>query len=310
MRPDNALPQFSEEVAVRVAGRLGMAFFLDCLRTVCDGRDLIDGLILLAVGQANLGHLDRAPELNGRYAALGDIPPADLIRPVSVSAVAASLRLPFETVRRRVAGMLADGLVEAGKAGVVVPTRFLQSDRCRYDVFALNQHVRALCLSLMDLGVVRPVRSAPPAEAAPTALVARLATEYCLRQTEALARHIEHPAVGVLLIHIIRVTTDHLDDTFTEASEVQDLVRDDLRRPVSVSTLAARAGLPAETARRYVGLLLERGWVARTLKGGLYLTREMLRGPPWPDARRENVVNLNRMMAGLAAGGALSRWAP
>lgn len=130
---------------------------------------------------------------------------------------------------------------------------------------------------------------------------ARLAGDYCLRQVTALSRHIADPTVGVLLIHVIRATTEHLDDTFTELSETEDLVRDDLRRPAPLALLTARVGLPSETVRRHLALLRDRGWVARAASGGFYLTREMLRAPPWPEARRENVMNLNRMFDGLAA---------
>jgi hypothetical protein len=293
-----------ETVAVRVAGRLGMQFFLNCLRIACDGRDLVDGLILMAIGHANLEHLDREPELQARFAGFDEPPPAELVRPISVNALAGSLRMPFETVRRRTLALRADGACAVEERGLVLPPGHLGSERDRMTVFSLAQQAKVLLVGLSALGVLRPSPGQAAPDAAPPRPAARLAVAYCLRQLESLSRHIEDPTVGVLLIHVIRITTDHLDDTYTEFAETEDLVRDDLRRPVATSLLAERVGLPRETVRRHVALLLDKGWVARAPAGGLHLTREMLRAAPWPEARRENVANLNRLVGGLVAAAA------
>lgn len=301
--PPNGLPPFPETVAVRIAGRLGMDFFLNILRIVCDGGDLLDGLILLALAQANLGHLDRQPDLQARFAGYDDVLDPALLRPISVNALAASLSQPFETVRRRTLALRQQGACAMLDRGLVIPPEQWMSDRYRAMAFALVQQVERLRVGLRGLGLVPP--STPSPSTRPPRVVARLAAEYALRQLEAMSEHMADPTVGVLLIHIIRVTTDHLDDTYTELAETQDLVRDDLRRPVSPSVLAARTGIPGETVRRHVRALLTRGWIARTPKGGCYLTREMLRAPPWPQARSQNVANLSRMFARLEAATAI-----
>ena len=289
-----ALP-FPETVAVRIAGRLGMTFFLNNLRIVCDGGDLLDGLILLAVGQANLGHLDRPHGPPASFAGYDDVLDPALLRPISVNALAASLGQPFETVRRRTAALRETGACAATDRGLVIPPERWRSDRRKAMACAIGQQTQALAIGLQAPGVLRtPERR--PSTACPDRLrrtIAYGSWRRCPRTSD--------PTVGVLLIHIIRVTTEHLDDTYTEFTETEDLVQDDLRRPASVATLASRAGIPGETVRRHVALLLARGWIARGPKGGYYLTREMLRAAPWPQARHDNIANLNRMFAALEA---------
>lgn len=305
MRPPIEIP---ETVAVRVAGRIGMSFFLRHLQVACDGHDFLDGLLLMAVRQANLEHLDRDAALRGRHDVSDRPPHAALFRPIAINALAASLRTPFETVRRRVAQLRARGELEMSERGVVIAAARAASPRHAFDVYAVSRLVRAAYLDLRELGVLRAAgEGAPPAAREPDLLVARLAAEYCLRQFDSLSRNVGDPSLGLLLIHIVRGTTEHLDETYTEYTEIEDLVRDDLRRPIPVSVLASRSGVPPETARRHAAVLVERGWAARTATG-LYLTRDMLRQPPFPEARRENVANFNRLFGGLASAGVLGLW--
>lgn len=302
MKSLGVLPPLPEQVVVRVAGRLGMQFFLNYLRIIRDGRDLLDGLILDAIGQANLGHLDGPGATGRRYLSFDEAAPSDLVRPISANALANSLGLPYETLRRRTVALAGRGECESTKRGLALPLQYYGSHRHRVAAFSICQQVRYLLMALADLNSVRPTpHTSIEADPAPVIGVSRLASEYALRQLEAMGQHIDDPTIGVLLIHIIRLSTDHLDDTATEFSETDDLVRDELRRPVGIALLAARAGVPLETTRRHASQLIERGWVARSPQGGLYLTREMLRSSPWPEARRENVTNLNRLARGLAA---------
>lgn len=298
-------PDIPQTVAVRIAGRLGMTFFLNHLRTFGEDRDLLDGLILLSVMHANIDPLYRA---GASPFETGWTPASDDLRPISISAIAASLSLPFETVRRRVSQLRDAGRLEATRHGLLAATGHFSSDRHVFERSTTARRVRNLCLDLTELGVVRDVTG--PATGAPPSgtIVNHLATEYCLRQMETLQRHIGDVTAGILLIQIIRITTDHLDDTFTEYTEREDLVDDSLRRPTTTAHLAARAGVPAETARRHAMALVQRNWVAQTPQGRLYLTRDMLRTSPWPEGRRDNVVNLNRLIGGLAAQGALAAW--
>ena len=87
-------------------GRASIGFLLDTFAASRAGGDVVDPLILAVILEANIAPVTNDPQLAPKYAALDDPPPEDLRRAVSINAVAASLRLPYETVRRRV-GRLA-----------------------------------------------------------------------------------------------------------------------------------------------------------------------------------------------------------
>lgn len=139
MAVDARSPEFINRVAVRVAGRLGMTFFLNHLRILRDQRELIDTLILLAMWHANYGRVSGLRVWDEAAHTAADVD----VQPVSVNALAQSLKLPFETVRRRVSALKSAGLCEARKSGVVIPPAHLFTERFHWDAFAIWGQVRA-----------------------------------------------------------------------------------------------------------------------------------------------------------------------
>src|ERR1041384_4981597 len=107
--------------SMRVAGRLANAFALDLVKLGGFGRDVIDALLLAAISQANVAQITRSPELQRQYATLDAAPPDELRRPVSINAIAGSLRIPFETARRRIAALKDLGVIKVTAHGVIVP---------------------------------------------------------------------------------------------------------------------------------------------------------------------------------------------
>jgi CRP-like cAMP-binding protein len=113
----------------RLAMRLSVGYFLRFIEILSDlaNRNLVQSVILLAIMGANVGALDTDPETSRRFAGIGAVPPDELRRPISVYALAASLGLPYETVRRQVHKMIDQGLCERiGDEGVIVPARVLE----------------------------------------------------------------------------------------------------------------------------------------------------------------------------------------
>lgn len=104
----------------RIVTRLGARWFLQSLNLVktFGGGDILDGLILLAITDANTRHLN-GPD--GRFQASTDIPPNDVRRPVSVYVVARELSISYETARRHVQRLIKAGKIERVEDGVVVP---------------------------------------------------------------------------------------------------------------------------------------------------------------------------------------------
>ena len=68
--------------------------------------DPLDTLILCTVAVANVAHLNTDTVLSHEYGRFDAPEPADIKRPISRNAVALSLGLPYETVRRRVEKLL------------------------------------------------------------------------------------------------------------------------------------------------------------------------------------------------------------
>ena len=108
------------EATVRIAARLTNRFALDLVKLGGFGRDVIDGLLLMAISQANVAQITRNPELQLTYATLDQAPADDLRRPVSMSAIANSLCIPFETTRRRIQALAKLGVIQATPRGVIV----------------------------------------------------------------------------------------------------------------------------------------------------------------------------------------------
>jgi hypothetical protein len=85
-------------------------------------KDLLHGVVWLAVHTLNTTHLLDDPELGERYASMQTPVPDAERRPVTRSAVAQALGIPLETCRRHVNALVAEGrCVEVDKRGVMVP---------------------------------------------------------------------------------------------------------------------------------------------------------------------------------------------
>jgi predicted transcriptional regulator len=96
-----------------------MMHCIDVLGRLYDG-DFLAGLIHTAIWMANVEAIRRGPE-NLQYGALPALPPDELRQPISVNALAISLRMPFETARRCVNRLLHEGLAIRVAKGLIVP---------------------------------------------------------------------------------------------------------------------------------------------------------------------------------------------
>ena len=114
----------------RLVARASTEFFLRCVEMAASmsGGDILRGIIFLAIVHANTRHVDSKPEVAARYSASDSILPDEYRRPVSVYAIAKSLSLSYETTRRYVAKLEADGRCTRGadRKGVYVPASVLK----------------------------------------------------------------------------------------------------------------------------------------------------------------------------------------
>jgi len=117
---------------VRAVNRISSTYFMRSLRLMVEfhGGELLRALIHFAIFTANIAHLDQG---NGpvRYVGLDSPPPDEERRPISILAISDGMGLPFETVRRHVNKLLAEGQCVRVKGGVIVPKAVVESDRAK-----------------------------------------------------------------------------------------------------------------------------------------------------------------------------------
>lgn len=117
----------SPKIRDRLALRLSTEYMLRSidLMTKVVGGDLVKGLIFLAIVQANTQHILSDEHLAQTYSEADDTVPDETRRPVSVHALSVSLGIPYETTRRYVNKLLAEGYCQRARRGLVVPADVL-----------------------------------------------------------------------------------------------------------------------------------------------------------------------------------------
>ncbi|MET0272879.1 MAG: hypothetical protein ABW360_07795 [Phenylobacterium sp.] len=291
----------------RVAGRLSVAFLLDFVDVGRGDRDPVDMLILLAIVQANVAPVMRETELQRAYAAYDTPPPDDARRPVSVSAVAGSLGMPYETVRRRVVRMVRSGWCVVGPTGVYVSQTVLTSPEHMAGAFASYERLRMFYYELKDLGVLPdyPPAAEPVEASAMIRAIMRLFGDYFLRTVKAVTESIGDVGGGLVMLGIFRANTEHLSNTGNPADGPDEIIDDALRVPVSATHLAERLRLPKETVRRHVMRLVAEGRCVRTERGLLVPTEVLILAT---QSVSQHLTHLNRLFVGLAQLGVLAAW--
>lgn len=117
------MSETSPKVRDRLAVRLSTEYMLRSidLMTKVVGGDLVKGLIFIAIVQANTQHFLSDDSLGQTYSEADDMPPDEARRPVSVHALSVSLNIPYETTRRYVNKLLAEGYCQRVRRGLVAP---------------------------------------------------------------------------------------------------------------------------------------------------------------------------------------------
>lgn len=301
--------------SIRAAARLANGFALDLMKLGGFGRDVVDGLLLCAISQANVAQITRNADLQRTYATLDQPPPDEVRRPVSVSAIANSLRLPFETTRRRVAALAALDIIQTTPRGVIVPTAPLNSPFYRIGAEANYNLVRNLYFRLRGIGLLeelpKPTWPGFDPENPPIRLVIRLSSDYALRLAEPIGEHIGDLVSGFILMDLIHANTEHLADTEAGAAddgwEVSGFVPDDQRKSVRPTLLAQRLGIPHETVRRHLNRLAKDDLCERNGDGYLVSARILAR-QPFVQYMTDNQSHLYRLYSQLADFGVLTEW--
>jgi DNA-binding IscR family transcriptional regulator len=273
-------------------------FVLDMAAHGIPGLKPLECLLMMAINQANIAPLTRDPAARSRYGALEAPAPDEDRRPVSVRAVAASMRLPYETARRNIRRLEAKGVCVATEGGVLTPAAFMLTPAYFEAARAGHERLHALYRMLTARGLIEPLPGANYDESEPPVRGAvRLMSDYLLRTAETVMGRTGDLAATLVLLPLLAAAAG--SDGRQPA-------------PMSVAALARRTGLPAETVRRHAAALVEAGQVEAALCAsgakGLALADPSMTSPDWRSLLRENALSVQRMFAGLAERGVVAVW--
>jgi hypothetical protein len=284
---------------MRLAGR----HLLDQVTVARFGLDLIDALIVCTVSHANVVPIVRDPDLQRRYATFDNVPPDEARRPISINAVAQSLDMPFETVRRRIAKMSLVGIFKTARQGVYVPTAFCVGGPHRTSMEGAYARTRALYLEAIRLGWDEAVSSdvEPWMGAEPLRLVSRVSSEYLLRLVQIVMEEAKDPVAATVWLALF------CDDAAVADRGGRPRSNGQPGKPLSMSALARRLRLPTETTRRRVHALLTAGLCVDT-GSSVVVDASVLRRPGIQRLLVRNRQDLRRMFTTLAQYGIVQSW--
>lgn len=280
---------------------LSIGFILDIRQISRRDRDLIDSLLFATIIASNVAPLTQDPGLQLTYAS--SPAPPEARRPVSVNAVAQSMRIPFETARRRIRAMEKEGILEVSSRGVVAPHAILQRPDFIEGIVQRHERVRRFYRDLSAAGVLAAIHAAPSAAAdAPVMITNRLAWEYVLRMADEMIAMTGDPLSGLIMLEIVRRNIEDLgpDELSAWAKEPAAVAR-----PARTAVFAAQLRLSPETARRYVMALETAGFCQRSKRGAVAVLPPE-KAPALQRMALDNLSNVQRMFTRLGQLGVLA----
>jgi DNA-binding Lrp family transcriptional regulator len=298
--PDSAPMPQELEVA-----RTCLAYVRDTILISRGDGDLLDAAIFTAALDANMVPVDREPDLGRTYGGVDSSAPDELRRPVSMHAVAQSLGLAPETVRRRFVRLAAAGACMITPKGVVVPREAVVSpaykriQRARYD------RTRQFYLDWQALEDWPAPPAGPPSPEPLIRAANRAQSEYMLRACGRLLALTGDVLTSLVLLQLVLETSEGMD-----GDRLLAWTRDPgaIGRPIRIAALAAALPFSAETGRRHVRALEGLGYVRRT-GHGLTAAAPPGCGPRLAALLRDNRADARRLFTRLASLGVLADWA-
>lgn len=285
--------------------RLQLAY-IAITRDLLDG-DLVSSLLLPAILDANVGHLDADPDISRRHQPLDAAYPDDLRRPANALSIAHFLDIPRETARARLAGLVASGVLHRTAAGYVLPNATLVSEWFlpavpRY-LDALNDFVRGLGL-IRAFGLKADSCLAHPVW--PVAWAAmRLSTAHVLRDT-AYTRELTS-GMSLTACHIVLTVCQSVGGQLRLSPQMPArggalAALGATFGPVRGSVVAARLGLPEETVRRHLKQLVASGYLCRG-PGGYDVVHDARTLPVWRMFQKRAQTNSRQLIWRLTTTG-------
>ncbi|WP_340646247.1 winged helix-turn-helix domain-containing protein [Phenylobacterium sp.] len=257
------------------------------------GGDVIDGYIFQAVVAANIAHVDSSPDMPSPWADLKTPQiPLEGRRPIAISALAASLDMPRQTVWRRLQRLIKAKLILQTGAGVLAPPGDPRGNA--YDA-ALTVNTSLLIAFLAEARLEDEARDHE-----------RLAALAVLRRPDAPHRTVGRLSTTFILYVITefsRRTTGDVVDGYIQvglALACASPGRDGRPRPLNAAPtrdVAEVTGLAEETMRRRLHGLVRAGFAERTPRGYAPAWRDGVSS--LPEALAIGVTRLIRQLARL-----------
>jgi len=203
-------------------------------------------------------------------------------KPMAVRELSRDLNLPYETVRRHVRALEANGACSVKGGGVTVSDAIHGGARATRLLRKIYVNAVRLLVDLTRIGAVAfpsASRRAPPA--------GRLTKE----QTAIAAAAIGFLLAGVRLMRdfwggdllkglvftaIWTANVKHVTNTSRAATS--SMLPDTLRQPVSVLAISRSLRLPYETARRHADVLVREGLAERAGRQGVFVPTHVAEG--------------------------------
>lgn len=245
-----------------------------------------NALLVIAITHANIEPILRSPELNLAYATYDHPPPDDLRRPISVNALAQSLGLPFETIRRQAGRLCRLGVCRTTPRGLIIPQWLLNIPPYRLACEATYAGLGELYDRLTAIGAIDApdFRQAWPHKP-PLRAAGRASVDYLLRMVESAAGSLGDPLGSLAWLQVLA-----LSRADAEGGPLT---------PVRLARVSKALGSPQETVRRRLNHLVDIG-VCSWTREGLVISRAHLDRPEIARLADRNLVHVRRLYAGLA----------
>lgn len=294
---------FRSQIDFRVVIRNNTEFMVRAWTAYARGMgDVLCGVILNVVYVANVRHLPIGSD-DADKAVFGQAFDQALLRPVSVHAVAASMNVPYETVRGMLSRMMDYGWCHRLPGGFVVDLRAMSTPPLIGIWHEICVNFTEMIDELRTLGVSFAVGGTEVNEGVlqpPLGMLSRIVMEFRMRQLEDLKPVYGDFSRGAILGAIIceNVRPALTDPEFARRND-EHPVRDEERIPVSIRKIAQRLLMPYETTRRQVAALESVGAVRTISRGKVIVPYAAITAPGLMAYNARLANNFNRMLVDL-----------
>lgn len=280
--------------------------------TVITGGDLRKAMVFHAIWTANVHHITNSPA-NMDYGKLDKGPPVSELRSISVLALANSLRMPYESVRRYAEALRRDGICARHDGeGLTINPDFLERtpDRDRIIQASYLSFVEFLA-DLRHAGFDFQPYMLPASPALGEQIpmlgraIMRLCSAFVMRTTESLTQSHRDDYIAALIHTALYAANlrEHFKAMPSLGADDALLPAREFLRPVSVRMLAGRIRLPFETVRRHCTRMREGVEVFQIGRKGLVVSLDLDEENRCGEAVRRICFDAHRLMGELHRNG-------